>query len=55
MGGGPPGMGNIQQAARRAQGNQPTPMSNAIAPRTDMVGMQPRPGMRPRPIQGGPG
>jgi hypothetical protein len=62
--GGPPGMGgpprpaNMGQAARQAQGAQPTPMSNQTAMPANVVGNQRRPmatGMRPPPIGGGPG
>jgi len=62
-GGGPPSAppgppGNMAEGARQAQGNQPTPMSNQQALPGNVVGLQRRPmqpGMRPPPIQGGPG
>jgi hypothetical protein len=56
--GGQPGMGPPgAQAMRDMQGAQPSRMSNQQTQPTDMVGHQPqmRPGMRPRPIVGGPG
>jgi hypothetical protein len=55
--GGPPGMGGGPDAMRQMQGAKPTPMNNQTSQPVDMVGHQPqmRPGMRPRPIVGGPG
>lgn len=59
---GPPGMGpppggGGAQMMRDMQGNQPTPMNNQNSQPQNVVGNQPRmrPGMRPRPIGGGPG
>jgi len=57
--GAPPGPpGSMAEGARQAQGAQPTPMSNQAALPGNVVGLQRRPmqpGMRPPPIQGGPG
>jgi hypothetical protein len=53
--GGPP---NQQDAARQAQGNQPSAMSNQFAQPANVVGNQrqpPGPGGRPPPVGGGPG
>jgi hypothetical protein len=54
--GGPPGM--PPNPAAQAQGNQPSPMSNAPAQAANLLGNQqqpPGPGGRPAPIGGGPG
>lgn len=54
---GPPG-GDLAQAARQMQGNQPSPMSNQNSQPANVVGNQPAPpgpGGRPSPIGGGPG
>ena len=57
--GGPPGMpGGMDQAAKQAQGNQPSPMSNQNSQPANVVGNQPAPpgpGARPPVIGGGPG
>lgn len=62
--GGPPGGagaprpgGPPSDMMRKMQGAQPTPMNNQQTQPVDSVGHQPqmRPGMRPRPIGGGPG
>lgn len=56
-GGGPPGDSTAQDAAQ-AQGNQPTPLSNAPSQPANVVGNQPAlpgPGARPPPVGGGPG
>jgi hypothetical protein len=59
--GGPPGMGppggGGADAMRQMQGNRPAPMNKQLAQPENVVGNQPqiRPGMRPRPIVGGPG
>jgi hypothetical protein len=48
----------MDQAARQAQGNQPTPMSNQQTQPANVVGNQPLPpgpGGRPPVIGGGPG
>jgi hypothetical protein len=54
---GPPPGGGGSQMMRDMQGAKPTPMNNQTSQPVDMVGNQPRmrPGMRPRPIVGGPG
>ena len=54
--GGPPG--NMDQAARQAQGAQPTPMNRQLAQPSNVVGNQrqpPVPGQRLPPPGGGPG
>jgi hypothetical protein len=54
----PPSGGPLADAARQAQGNQPTPMSNQATQPASVVGNQPlppSPGGRPAPIGGGPG
>lgn len=53
-----PGGGGMNEAMRRAQGNQPSRMNQQVSQPQNIVGNQPRlpaPGMRPRPIVGGPG
>jgi hypothetical protein len=56
-GGAPPG-GPMAQGAAQAQGNQPTPLSNAPSQPANVAGNQPAlpgPGARPPPVGGGPG
>jgi hypothetical protein len=56
--GGPPGMPPGVNPAAQAQGNQPSPMSNAPTQGANLMGNQPAPpgpGGRPAPIGGGPG